>query len=123
MNSIAVGPNGYFFAGTYGDGVYRTGVLRAGVTLPGLTAKPVASVYPDPARSQIHVNLSTEVPGTALFHLYDELGIERRSEHWNDLPAGSNDRSLDVSKLSPGIYSYTITIRGGRISGKLTILK
>ncbi len=122
VNSLSISPNGYFFAGTYGDGVYRAGSLRAGVSTKHATVVS-AIAYPNPASNWLTFEFSAETPGRAILNLFDVLGNKRLSARWLDIIAGSNERSLDVSGLAPGIYSYTLIAGSEHITGKVTLLK
>jgi hypothetical protein len=69
------------------------------------------AIYPNPAKSQIWLELPNGEMLNPSFRVVDALG--RISLQGVLMPIGSNRHSIDVSKLSPGTYTISIKTKKG----------
>jgi len=73
-------------------------------------------VYPNPASETVYIEINGYA-GPIIFELYSADGNRVLT---TDLPGGNHQ--IDVSRLNPGLYYYTITVENlQRSSGKVTI--
>lgn len=97
--SLALGRDGKVYAGTDGDGVWRTtktyGTWTSDV-VRNEDAPEAISIYPNPASTQLHVDLGSSLSGDFTISIYDVLGVRRLTT--------TNEQTLDVSSLPNGQY-------------------
>jgi hypothetical protein len=75
-------------------------------------------VYPNPASETVYIE-TNGAAAPVTFELFSADGSRVMKE---ELPDGN--RPIDVSRLNPGLYFYTITVENGqRSSGKVTITR
>ena len=84
----------------------------------------VLSTTPNPVRTQATVRyaLPKETAGPVRLAVYDVLGRRVRSVRL-DAAAGRNERQLDVSGLSSGIYILRFTADGASAERRMTVVR
>jgi hypothetical protein len=85
--------------------------------------KESINCYPNPAAGNVRFNFNIEKSGTVQLKIYDATG-KIVSEPINSMYAqGSFNFDFNLSELSAGLYSYTLTTPSGTIANKLNIQK
>lgn len=80
-----------------------------------LIAEPKLSVYPNPATTQINIEAPTEIARISVLSSTGQFLFEKA------LPRGKSDTRVDLSQLSPGIYTLFIEFsQGGIIHRKVS---
>jgi hypothetical protein len=78
------------------------------------------SVFPNPAKDQLNILFTDAVAADAIIKIYGTMGNIVLTDY---IEHGYIYKTLDVSKLQAGLYFYSITLNGEKISsGKVTIL-
>jgi hypothetical protein len=70
-------------------------------------------IYPNPMRDELKVELPPNSPNARLY-LYNNLGQKVCDQLWT-----SDSKSIDVSHLSSGIYTYELLTNNKSHSGKI----
>ena len=79
------------------------------------------SLYPNPNVGLVTIDYKLLGEETAIWKLYDVNGKEVMNK---SLQYGTNQKQLDVSALTNGIYHFSVTLKGARVrSGKMVIAK
>jgi hypothetical protein len=87
---------------------------------PQITKENPVKVFPNPASSQLTIAFSDIISKDAVIEIYGNMGNLIMSE---TLHAGNYTKAIDISKLNAGLYFFSISINGTKVSsGKLTIL-
>ncbi|MFZ4401953.1 MAG: T9SS type A sorting domain-containing protein [Bacteroidales bacterium] len=117
-----------------GDAVYTARVMlninpdeiagldyaRPPVHFPVQTKEITASVFPNPAKDRINILFNDAITADAIIEIYGNMGNKILTEH---IQQGSINKTIDIGKVRAGLYFYTITLNGGKISsGKITIV-
>jgi hypothetical protein len=85
--------------------------------------KESINCYPNPAAGNVRFNFNIEKSGIVQLKIYDATG-KIVSEPINSMYAqGSFNFDFNLSELSSGLYSYTLTTPSGTIANKLNIQK
>lgn len=92
-----------------------TGIEPAPASLEGL------SIYPNPARGHVAVNISSAKPQLANVSLVDMNGKVIYSEGEQELSTGGNSLPLGASGLRPGIYFVQVQTEDAVLKEKLII--
>ncbi len=102
---------GYLFAGTLGNGVWRRSLSEIinGRVLSG-PAMPQASltIYPNPATTNVHVDVTSVTSGNAEVSIYNQLGVEVARLFNGILSSGDRSFVWDASTASQGTYYCVI---------------
>jgi len=122
VNSIVISPNGYLFAGTFGDGVYRSGTLKAGVPENQNQSYIKAITYPNPATDLVHIKYTIAKPTQSIIRIYNSLGKQEYQKNLGEIGAGDNEIIFDSSKLPNGLYSYSIASGANLITGEMIVI-
>jgi hypothetical protein len=78
------------------------------------------ATYPNPAKDKLNIQFNNAIAADATIEIYGNMGNKVFSDY---IQQGSINKIIDVSKMRAGLYFYTITINGEKISsGKITIL-
>lgn len=75
-----------------------------------LVSSPTFSLYPNPAEN--HITLQTSSPIQSI-HISDALGRTVGAENFLHLPAAATNNHLNISSLTPGIYTLRIQTSEG----------
>jgi len=78
-------------------------------------------VYPNPARSNININLYLENKGIAVIALYNLEGEIVKHNTISNLPPGFNTITLDLNRISSGLYLIKCHLNNMVISQKILI--
>ena len=124
--------NGYIFAGTFGQSVWRRSlseiiaINKISETVP--SSYKLFQNYPNPFNPTTKIKF--EVPpfegrqgGMTVLKVYDILGKEIATLVNEKQSAGTYEVTFDGSKLSSGIYFYTLTTGEFKETKKLILLK
>ena len=92
---------------------------------PQPTATTLEQNYPNPVtRGGITtIVCSLAHDGYAALKVYDMLGREALSSFSAQLPAGRHVVSISTANLRPGVYAYTLTYDGLKISRSMVVLE
>ncbi|HTA61246.1 MAG TPA: T9SS type A sorting domain-containing protein [Bacteroidia bacterium] len=84
------------------------------------------SIYaasPNPANTSININFAVAKPATVEIQVYDITGKIVKTIKNNDVVAGKNAISVDVSNLEAGSYMYSINANGNKMFSKFIVTK
>lgn len=77
-------------------------------------------VFPNPAKNILNIQFEETIKADAQIHIYNNMGSLVLSAEINK---GNAVKTIDVSQLQSGLYFYSVTLSGEKLSsGKLTIL-
>lgn len=79
----------------------------------------ISQNYPNPVKGTTYINISIKNPGDVRFEVCDIIGKPVYSETRKRLAEGNHTISFDASKLSAGIYNYTVTSNGQRLTKQM----
>ncbi len=79
--------------------------------------------YPNPFNPTTNINFSLGVKSPVSLKVYDMLGREVATLVNEELTAGSHSVSFDASKLTSGVYVYSLKAGNFSVSKKLTLVK
>jgi hypothetical protein len=91
------------------------------VALEPLLLQRLVTVYPNPTRDQLYVDLNGLEFHAAGMTLHDLKGSQVLAPL--SLRSGETEMTIDVSGLPKGVYSLTIDIDGSQIKKKVTVLE
>jgi hypothetical protein len=80
----------------------------------------VGQSYPNPATGETVINFNTPSSSTVEFAVYNMLGVVVLSEVITS-EAGLNEYRFDASKLSSGMYVYTMRNNGSTITKRMSV--
>ncbi|MES1223724.1 MAG: T9SS type A sorting domain-containing protein, partial [Bacteroidota bacterium] len=99
------------------DGAYKYSNVVT-ITIPFITGR--VAVFPNPANDEVSVSVSAPVDGKAQWKLVDNTGrVVMHSKV--QLKEGNNGFSIDISKLSTGLYYLQVT--GAEINENIKLQK
>ncbi len=104
INSLAISPDGYLFAGTYGDGVFRSGALRAGVSNPSASQNGMIA-FPNPCSGYTHLQCAFENGGNSTLTVMNALGETVAREQYTNSEGGVD---FNTSALPSGVYRFLL---------------
>jgi len=110
------------FAGGYTDGFiikWGNGLCSVGIDDDLGISRGEVRVYPNPAREYIHFRFVQNPTSKASIEVYDVMGKVVRSVN---ATLHTEEVTLDVRGLSPGIYSYSIRTSEMNYSGKFIVM-
>jgi photosystem II stability/assembly factor-like uncharacterized protein len=117
---------GAIYAGTHGRGVYKTGSTADYVSIEETDfeaelPQEALGLYPNPANNKVSVELALENRSDVKINVRDMSGKLVKAISYNDLPAGTESLSIDVSTLKNGNYVISV-IQGQEVkTGKLIV--
>lgn len=80
----------------------------------------VGQSYPNPATGETVINFNSPVGGNVEFVMYNMLGVSVLSDNII-AETGLNEYRFDVSKLSSGMYVYTMRNNGSTVTKRMTV--
>jgi len=90
--------------------------------LPDEEGESLISVYPNPARDIVNVNIISSIEETSVLQIFNIMGQLVNQQKVN-LVHGDNIYSLSTEELSSGSYFAKLNINGRNILQKISILK
>ncbi len=84
------------------------------------------SIYaasPNPANTSININFAVEKPASVEIQVYDITGKIVKTIKNNEVAAGKNAISIDVTNLETGSYMYSINANGNKMFSKFIVVK
>ena len=82
---------------------------RQGETLPLFSSKKLLTVYPNPSKDKLNINL-TGYEGVSEMRIYDVNGRQVSS-----LRTGQTNSIMDISTLAKGVYLIKVTTASGEV--------
>lgn len=76
---------------------------------------------PNPANGLTTIKYDLKKGGNVSFEVYDIAGKQVMSMNEGNKAAGSHSIELNVNNLNAGVYFYTLTVDGARVTKKMTI--
>ncbi len=133
-SSIALTPNKIYYWRTNAQNQYGTSYWTSGFgfkTTPttDVISKSVPTLfalyqnYPNPFNPSTRISFELPVSGYASLKVYDVLGREVAELIDGFIPAGFHSISFDGSKLSSGMYIYTLKSGGNMTNRKMILTK
>ena len=96
---------GLITAGTFGRGVWQSAITTEPLSISDFSNN-VFSVFPNPSKDLF--NLSWATPSVqGQINIYDNIGSKILSE---DIPQGNTSYSIDMKKISSGIYFVELVL-------------
>lgn len=91
-----------------------------GTDKPGLEAEKTFSVYPNPAKDQVNVQLANNAKGSVI----NLINMQGQLVKTLEVSANTLSVSIPVTELAEGLYTYQVAEEGVlKHSGKLTVIK
>ena len=84
--------------------------------------KPNLTSYPNPCNNKINICFNTEKKSDVIIEIYDITGKKITTVNKSIQQDGYNEIPVDVTKLNPGVFIYTININGLMTTNKFTKL-
>jgi len=81
----------------------------------------VGPVFPNPASNQTSFELKIAAAARVSVRISDFTGQQMMSMDQGEMAPGRHQISLDVSRLTPGIYFYTVSINGEKVTRKMIV--
>jgi hypothetical protein len=94
-------------------------LIPEGIEPPTAEQFIVSQNYPNPANGLTSFDLTITSPATVSVEISNTLGQKMATLEKGVLPAGRQKITLDLSRLTPGIYFYTVKIGGSSVTRKL----
>ena len=121
----------------------RDGILYAGTSVGGVWTRPISEIlgvkesyvgtvpeqytlsdnYPNPFNPETRINYALPVQSYVRLMVYDMLGREVASLVDGIKPAGSYFANFDASRLSSGVYMYSLQTPGFRTVKKMVLVR
>ncbi len=98
-----------------------TGITEVNSNIPDAYA--LGQNYPNPFNPSTNINFSIKNPGLVSLKVYNTLGQEVATLLNEEKAAGTYTFSFDASKLSSGIYFYSITTGNFTATKKMILIK
>jgi len=80
------------------------------------------NVYPNPAATQVWLKLPYNISGSYTIQVYDQQGVCRLVQSELSI-AGETAKQIDITKLSSGVYTVTVTPDGGGAAMNARLIK
>jgi hypothetical protein len=81
----------------------------------------VSQNYPNPATDDTHVRITLAEASPVTINVSDITGASVMEINKGMVTAGNHDYTLDVNRLAPGIYFYSVTIGSEKITKKMIV--
>jgi len=108
FKSVAIGPNGYLFAGSYGDGVFRIKGLKLSVGDGAVNSKDIL-IYPNPSSGEIHIQYTNQHQASVVLSVTNALGETVMRTETGNQQAGTNELNFDIFTLVSGVYRIVLS--------------
>ncbi len=123
--TIAIWEDDRLDAGVYMQNINTNGTLGISVNISSPDRKQVdATVFPNPSRSNQHLQITTETPDEITLSMIDATGRTIANATNIKLASGVNEFKLNdilhLSKIAKGIYS--VDIQGEKTSGRVKLV-
>lgn len=109
------------------DNVFVTGLNAPMVGLPGIVLRgedvepiPQIDIFPNPASEILHVDLSAFLGQEVQLQMVSSMGQLVSEKHYSEANALE---ALDVSNITPGIYSLVLTLGDESIAKRVVITR
>lgn len=124
------------YAGTHGGGMFRCTTLTSGgcdtepykwpVDETGIVNTPLVltnvNIYPNPVTSTTTVEFDLKNNADVNLRVFDMMGRVVYTQSYGKLNSGVQDKQLNLSNLTTGVYSVTISV-DGKLQGSKQIVK
>ncbi len=77
--------------------------------------------YPNPFNKTTQISYSLTKSADVTFSVYDMTGREIMTTNYNTVTPGNHAINLSANSFSPGVYFYTFTIGGTKVTNKMVI--
>jgi hypothetical protein len=81
----------------------------------------VSDIYPNPFNSTATLAVSLTKTSDVEISIYNTIGQKVAGEFASNVPAGKREFTINGSNLKSGLYFYTVTIEGQKITKKMII--
>jgi hypothetical protein len=81
----------------------------------------VSQIYPNPAKGQAGFDLTIVSASKVSIEISNIAGEQLITVDKGVVPAGKQNITLDVSRLAPGIYFYTVRVNGDSVTRKMVV--
>ncbi len=82
-----------------------------------------ASIYPNPGKEKVNLQLELEKPADISITLFNVFGQKVKEIAKESFDAGNHDLSFSVGDLAGGCYTWEIKGASGKITGKLVVAR
>jgi hypothetical protein len=90
-------------------------------TLPVFQKNVVSQNFPNPFHKQTNIDVTVEQNSALLMTVVDLLGHQVMTVNKGVVPPGDYRFTIDGSRLTPGIYFYTVAINGEKYTKKMIV--
>ncbi len=97
---------------------YQANWLNRSITYKGITLK---GAYPNPAVNTVNLNFAIKNSADVKVEFFDALGRNVISNTLGNLSAGSYSENVDLSRLTCGVYYYSITAGADKMFSKIVV--
>ena len=109
---IVINPDTWFFLPCNPDDVHN---------IEGNTTFDVSSNYPNPFHETTSIIVNNQKPGNMSIEVMNMLGQRMSLVNYGYAKSGSNQYSIDGSRLSPGIYFYRVKFNNETVTMKMVV--
>ena len=114
LNSSSIAANGASFANSIFGGEFVNTEMIASIG--------DFKVYPNPAKSEITIELDLPQSANTTLRIYDMRGVLVKLKEFQELEIGTNKIQINISELSTGIYNSVLTSGNNSKNFKISIL-
>ena len=94
-----------------------------GLNVPNVTSVGMLSVYPNPAQSNLNMDLNLNEGGNVVVKVVDVTGRTVLTENKGTLNAGEHRLDINTSSLGNGVYVYQLMVNDVSATGRFSIAK
>ena len=94
-----------------------------GLNVPNVTSVGMLSVYPNPAQSNLNMDLNLNEGGNVVVKVVDVTGRTVLTENKGTLNAGEHRLNINTSSLENGVYIYQLMVNSEMTTGRFSIAK
>jgi hypothetical protein len=94
-----------------------------GLNVPKVTNVGTLSVYPNPAQSNLNMDVNLNEGGNVTVNIVDVTGRIVLSENKGLLNAGEHKLNINTGNLDNGVYIYQLMVNGEMTTGRFSVSK
>ena len=104
----------------YMDNINLSSLGSAGITKHGNISN--VKVYPNPANTQVNVNVNLTNAQNTTLTLYNVMGQVVMTKNY-DFNAGNNTANINIDQLASGMYTLSVASANGLYQTKISVVK
>ena len=99
----------------------RIPVQAIGLGIEEIAGLNSLKLFPHPANNELNVNMELAFGAEVDVNIYDATARLVYAEDFGTLPAGTNNRQLNVNSLAPGVYMLTLNVNGKPATARIIV--